>query len=149
MAEATADERAGGWCGSLYNNIGWTYHDMGDYEAALTLFEKAVTWHEVHRQDRPETIRIAKWCVGRTYRSLGRLPEALALQQALLAEYEQVEQPASFTHEEIAECLLALGRGEESRPFFAQAYSELSKMEWLAASEPDRLARLNQLGSEA
>lgn len=31
-AEASTDEQARGWCGSLYNNLGWTYHDQGEYE---------------------------------------------------------------------------------------------------------------------
>ncbi len=43
-AEASTDERAGGWCGSLYNNLGWTYHDQGDYERALECFQKALQW---------------------------------------------------------------------------------------------------------
>jgi tetratricopeptide (TPR) repeat protein len=41
-AEASTDERARGWCGSLYNNLGWTYHDQGDYERALECFQKAL-----------------------------------------------------------------------------------------------------------
>ena len=148
MAEATPDERASGWRGSLYNNLGWTYHDMGNYERAQLIFEKALAWHEENRQDRPDLIRIAKWCVGRVLRSCNRIPEALALQQKLLAEYEQIEQPAGFTNEEIGECLLALGREEEARPFFAKAHEELSQVDWLVASEPDRLTRLAQLGGE-
>jgi len=148
MAESTPDERAAGWRGSLYNNLGWAYHDKGDYEQALTIFEKAVDWHEANRQDKPEMIRIAKWCVGRTFRSLNRLEEALALQQALLAEYEGVGQTDGFVYEEIAECLLALDRGEEARPYFAQAHQELSQVDWFVASEPERLARLAELGSD-
>ena len=149
LAEATTDARAGGWLGSLYNNLGWTYHDVGNYATALTIFEKAQIWHEHHRQDKPETIRIAKWCVGRTLRSLDRVSEALALQQALLAEYEALAQPSGYTFEEVGECLLALGRGGEARPFFAQAYAQLSQMAWLVEAEPERLARLKQLGDGA
>lgn len=148
LAEATPDVRAAGWRGSLYNNLGWTYHDMGEYKQALSLFEKALAWREANHPDQPETIRIAKWCIGRTYRSLNRLNEALALQQALLAEYQGVGQTDGFVNEEIGECLLALGQGAEARPYFAQAHEELSQMDWLAALEPERLARLEQLGSE-
>ena len=32
LAEKAATERGRGWQGSLYNNIGWTYNDMGEYE---------------------------------------------------------------------------------------------------------------------
>ncbi len=148
LAEATPDVRAAGWRGSLYNNLGWTYHDMGDYKQALSLFEKALAWREANHPDQPETIRIAKWCVGRTYRSLNRLNEALALQQALLAEYKDVGQTDGFVYEEIGECLLALNREEEARPYFAQAHEELSQVDWLVALEPERLQRLKQLGNE-
>ena len=48
----------------------------------------------------------------------------------------------------MAECLLALGRGDEARTHFARAYAELSKDQWLAESEPARLGRLAQLGGE-
>jgi len=148
LAEASPDARAGGWRGSLYNNIGWTYHDMGDYQKALEIFAKALAWREAHHQDKPETIRIARWCVGRTLRSLNRLDEALALQQSLLAEYEDVGQTDGFVFEEIGECLLTLGRGEAARPYFAHAHAELSQLDWLAADEPERLARLAELAGE-
>jgi tetratricopeptide (TPR) repeat protein len=148
LAEATPDERAAGWRGSLYNNLGWTYHDMGDYEQALSIFEKALAWREAHHQDKPETIRIAKWCVGRTLRSLNQLEEALALQQALLAEYKGVGQTDGFVYEEIGECLLALEQREAARPFFVQADEGLSQAVWLVTAEPERVARLKQLGSK-
>ncbi|MCC6606879.1 MAG: tetratricopeptide repeat protein [Anaerolineae bacterium] len=148
LAEASPDARAGGWRGSLYNNIGWTYHDMGDYHKALEIFAKALAWREAHQQDKPEAIRIARWCVGRTLRSLNRLDEALALQQALLAEYEGVGQTDGFVYEEVGECLLALERGEAARPYFSRAHAELSQLAWLTASEPERIARLEQLASE-
>lgn len=144
LAEATPDARAAGWRGSLYNNLGWTYHDMGEFDRALAIFERAVAWREAVHPDQPETIRIAKWCVGHTLRSLARFDEALAVQQALLAEHESVGQADGFVLEEIGECLLALGRGEAARPFFAQAYAELSQLDWL---ERERLARLQQLGA--
>ncbi|MBU1950811.1 MAG: hypothetical protein KJ927_19005, partial [Candidatus Eisenbacteria bacterium] len=37
IAEASEDKRARGWLGSLYNNMGWTYNDLGEYEKALVL----------------------------------------------------------------------------------------------------------------
>lgn len=144
LAEATPDARAASWLGSLYNNLGWTYHDLGEFDRALELFEKAVAWRQAVHPDQPETIRIAKWCVGRTLRSLARLEAALAVQQALLAEHEATGQADGFVFEEIGECLLGLGQEAEARPFFAQAYAELSQLDWL---EPGRLARLQRLGN--
>lgn len=148
LAEASPDVRAGGWRGSLYNNIGWTYHNMGDYNKALEIFTRALAWREAQHPDQRETIRIAMWCVARTLRSLHRLDDALALQQTLLAEFEEVGQTDGFVFEEIGECLLALERGEEARPYFAQAYAELFQLDWLVADEPERIARLAELGSK-
>ncbi len=145
LAEATPDVRASGWLGSLYNNLGWTYHDIGEFGKALAVFEKAVEWREAVHPDQPETIRIAKWSVGRTLRALGRLDEALALQQSLLAEYQDVGQADGFVFEEIGECLLALDRADAARPFFDQAHAELSQLDWLP---PERIVRLHQLGTE-
>jgi tetratricopeptide (TPR) repeat protein len=145
MAESSAQPRARKWLGSLYNNIGWTYHDMQNYERALEIFRKALAWRE--QAGEPDTIRIAKWCVGRTLRSLGRVQEALALQQALLTEHQQAGSKDGYVYEELGECLLALGQPDNARPHFARAYAELSQDAWLVANESARLERLKQLGS--
>lgn len=147
-AEASSDERARGWCGSLYNNLGWAYHDQGDYGRALDYFQQALACQQEHGTARER--RIAQWCVARTLRSLQRTTEALALQQALLAEWEQSgEEQDGYVSEEIAECLLALGWSAESRPYFAQAYALLSQDIWLVAQEKERLERLKQLGEQS
>jgi tetratricopeptide (TPR) repeat protein len=81
-------------------------------------------------------------------RALGRIEEALAMQQALFAEYQQSLEEDGYVSEELGECLLALGRPAEARPHFQYAYALLSQDLWLPESEPDRLARLQQLGSD-
>lgn len=144
-AEASADPRARKWLGSLYNNIGWTHHDAGRYDEALAMFEKALGFREDLQQER-ET-RIARWCVARCRRSLGRVESALAMQTALRLEYERAGGGDGYVFEEIGECLLLLNRKDEARPFFAQAYELLSKESWLAESEPARLERLHSLGN--
>ncbi|HEU5375103.1 MAG TPA: tetratricopeptide repeat protein [Ktedonobacteraceae bacterium] len=144
-AHASSDERARGWCGSLYNNLGWTYHEQGDYECALDSFQKALAWQQ--EQGKTRESLIARWCVGRTLRSLQRTTEALALQQELLAAWEESEEEQDgYVFEEIAECLLALGRAAESRPYFAQAYAMLHQDIWLVAQEKERVERLKHLG---
>ncbi len=143
LAESSSQPRAQKWLGSLYNNIGWTYHDNMQYDEALDIFEKALKFRE--EQGEASTIRIAKWCVARTVRSLGRVQEALDRQFALLDEHHTAGTSDGFVSEEIGECLLALGRAEESCSFFAQAYAELSKDEWLVANEQARLERLKSL----
>lgn len=144
LAEQSDDPRARKWLGSLLNNLGWTYHDAGRYETALDTFQKALQWRE--QQGDAETIRVARWCVARTLRSLKRIDEAHAIQTALLQEYEDTGEKSGHVYEELAECLHALGRDGEAQPYFAMAYEELSKDAWLVNNEAPRLQRLKTLG---
>jgi tetratricopeptide (TPR) repeat protein len=146
-AERSTQEGAKDWLGTLYNNTGWTYHGMGAYENALDMFQRGLAFREERKKD-PE-IRIAKWCVARCLRSLGRIDEALSQQRALLAELEGIGEQDGYVPEEIGECLLAQGKAEDARPYFARAYELLSKDEWLKRDEPARLERLLELGGGA
>jgi len=146
FAEKSTDENAKKWLGSLYNNIGWNYHDKKEYEKALEYFEKDYEWYS--GMNRPLQTRIAKWSIARTLRSLKRTQQALVLQRKLLYQIEQDKQEQDgYVHEEIGECLLELERKEESKPFFKKAYDLLSKDIWLIANEPQRLERLKNLGA--
>ncbi len=143
-AEASGDPRAKGWLGALYNNTGWTYHDTGEYERALALFEKGLAWRK--ERDDQQATQIAKWAVARANRSLGQTEEALAMQRSLLEEHESAGTSDGYVFEEIAECLLTLDRVDEALPNFRRAYVELSKDDWLTENEPERLERLKRLG---
>ncbi len=147
-AEKSQQPRGQKWLGSLYNNIGWTYHDdMKQYERALEIFQKALAWREANGSP-ANTIRIARWCVARTLRSLNRIDEALAMQRDLLKVAEAAGEKAGYTHEELGELLLIQG-SDEAREHFALAYQDLSQDLWLAENEPERLARLKKLGGLA
>lgn len=146
LAERSASPRARNWLGSLYNNIGWTLHDAGDYAQALEIFEKAVAFRA--EQQQPRELRIARWCVARALRSLGQVEAALARQYALEAEWKEFGEDDGYVFEELGECLLALGRTEAARPWFARAHATLSCDAWLAAEEPQRLERLQTLGQD-
>ena len=140
LAESSADPLARRWRASLLNNQGWTRHGEGRYAEALDLFERAL---EARRELGEESsIRVARWCVARSLRSLGRTDEALAAQRALEADCAAAGTPDGFVFEEIGECLLALGREEEARPWLGRAYAELAKDRGLAEAEPARLERL-------
>lgn len=141
LARASHDPHATRWRGSLYDNMGWTYHKVGDYNQALTMFEQAQNaWQTDGQVDR---VPIATWAVARTLRSLGRVDEALAIQMALQAEYELASDAG--VPEEIGECLLLLGREEEARPYFARAWSMMSQYAFFAKAEPERMERLHTL----
>jgi tetratricopeptide (TPR) repeat protein len=144
MAESSQDPQARDWKGSLYNNIGWTYHDQGNYEAALDVFKKSVKFRETKND--PEALRIAKWSVARTERSLKNYDEALKIQLALEKELNQASEKDGYVYEEIAEIYLARSESQKARHYFSIAYFELSKDTSFAASEPVRLERLRKLG---
>jgi len=144
MAEAATDPKARAWLGSLYNNTGWTHHDRGEFEQSLNFFRKSTAFRR-ERGQRRET-QIGVWCEARATRSLGRVEEALAMQLELHKELAADGVKDGYCDEEIAECLLLLGRSDEARPYFRRAWDALSEDQWLKANEAPRLERLRQLG---
>lgn len=137
-AQTSADPAARRWLGSLLNNTAWSYHDLGRFDRALELFVQALEFRL--EQGDAGTIRIAKWCVARCLRSLGRIDDALAMQQELA-----IQGGDGYVDEEIAECLLVKGDAEAARPYFARAHASLSQDVWLSEREPERIARLDRL----
>ena len=69
------------------------------------------------------------------------------MQMALQDELESAGESDGYVFEEIGECLLLLNRLEEARPYFLKAYALLTKDTWLVDKEPERLARLKELGT--
>jgi tetratricopeptide (TPR) repeat protein len=143
LAENSTDERARNWKGSLYNNLGWTYFDQSDYQEALFMFEKALDFRT--QQGDTANIGVARWCIAKTLRMMGHTEEALDMQQQLFEEYQSVGKRSGFVYEEIAECMLVLGREMEAEGWFAAAYTELSK-DPTVANDRDRLVRMKTLG---
>lgn len=138
IARTSSDPRANAWRGSLLNNLGWSYFDLMQYDQALAVFGEAVEFRQ--NQASPTALHIAWYSVARTLRAMGRNPEALEILYDL-------EEGDGYVHEEIAENLFATGQIEESTPEFAKAFALLSLDGWLAKTEPERLERLQRLGS--
>lgn len=145
LAEKSEDKRAKLWLGTLYNNMGWSYHDKKGYNKALDLFEKALTWQKEHGNDK--NIGIAKWCIARNYRSLGRVEEALQLQLKALEDSKGVDS-SGYVSEEIAECFWTLKQTDKAQPYFKSAYDILSKDAWMMANEKVRMERLKELSQQ-
>ncbi len=143
LADNSTDEKARNWRGSLYNNLGWTYFDQGDYQEALFMFEKALDFRT--QQGDTVNVGVAKWCVAKTLRVMGHTEAALDMQQQLFEEYQAAGRKSGFVYEEIAECMLVLGRETEAEGWFAAAYNELSK-DPTVANDRDRLIRMKTLG---
>ena len=97
--EASDDPQVRRWLGSILNNLGWDLHDSGRPDEALAVFERAVETRAA--ADDHSAWLVARWCVGRTLRTLGRYDEALALMRELAAD--PVGADDDYVHEEIAE----------------------------------------------
>ena len=146
IAEETSDTNCKGWLGSLYNNIGWTFHDQKKYDQALSYIQKGYDWR-IEVGDK-RGARIAKWTVGRCLRSLGKNDEALKSQKEIAAELEESNLPNDgYVFEELAELYLIKGEKEQAKKNFKLAYQELSKDGWLVKNEPERLKRLQELAN--
>lgn len=147
LARTVDDPKARALIPAMLNNSAWDLHALGRYDEALTLFEEAqAEWVSRGKQTQ---IQIARWSVARCLRSLGRCEEALAIQEALAAEHAAAGTADGYVWEEMAENLAALGRMEEARPYFGQAYAELVQDTWLVEHEPDRLASLQARAASA
>ena len=145
IAEESSDTNCKGWLGQLYNNIGWTFHDLTEYDQALIYFQKGYDRRIEVGDERGA--RIAKWTVGRCLRSLKQNGEALKLQEELLKEIKENSlQKDGYVFEELAELYLLKGNNELAENNFRLAYEELSKDGWIVANQPDRLSRLKKLG---
>jgi tetratricopeptide (TPR) repeat protein len=110
LANGADDPRARRWRGSLLNNMGWTAFDRGDLAVALGLFEDALAARREHGN--VGEIRVARWCVARTLREMGRVDEALAIQLELADEHRAAGTSDNYVDEEIAACRTALGEND-------------------------------------
>ena len=146
LARGASDPRARDWRASLLNNLGWTRFEAGDLDEALALFEEQVV--ERVRQGKAREIGVARWSVGRALRALGRLDEALASQLDLVQWMAAAELTDSYIEEEIAECLVALGRPEDAAAHFALAAGLLEAAGPGEDPDAERLARLRGLAAQ-
>jgi tetratricopeptide (TPR) repeat protein len=124
--------------------MGWACHEAGRYDDALSLFRTALD--ERRATGSPDQLRVARWCVARCLRSLGRVDEALAEQRALAGELAAAGLDDGYVDEELGECLLALGREDEARPSFARAAELLAGDPTVT---PERLERLRAAAGTA
>ena len=89
--EASSQEEAKKWEGSLRNNLGYAYHLAGRYDEALAQYRLSLAAHE--RSGRAANARIAHWMIARTLRFQGKAQEAIAIQLRLEREWNEAGQP--------------------------------------------------------
>ena len=144
IAVAERHRSASYWLGPLLNNLGWAYHDAGDFEPALDAFERAL-----HARERDgsnaQAIEIARYAVGKTLRALGRVEEAIPLLEQAVAWTEKESSPDGWFHEELAEEYAAVGRDSDAQTQAELAITLLERDDPSFAEDAERTARLTAL----
>lgn len=143
IAEASKDAGARKWLGALYNNLGWTKHDQGQFQAAMAFFEKSR--REYERKPDPAAERVARWSIAKMKRLLGQRKEALRDQQALESEYKRLGEKDAYVFEELGELYLAAGETQKAKAYFRDAYERLYPELSLETKELPRLKRMKDL----
>jgi len=147
IAETSEDKRVKGWLGPLYNNIGWTYHDLEKYEEALDLFLKGYDWRVSVKDE--NGARIGKWTIGRAQRSLKRYDEALKTQMEVQDDFVKAGlEPDGYLYEEMAELHLIKGQADIARKYFELAWEKLSQDQWMMDNETERMNRLKKMADK-
>lgn len=122
MALSSPQSDARRWEASLRNNLGITLNELGRHDEALVMLQQALA--ALQQQGAPVgRQRIGHWMVANTLRRLGRIDEALAIQQRLEVENAADGTPDAYVFEELA--LLHRARGETAQ---ADAYAARAKM---------------------
>ncbi len=143
IAENSQVKKAQKWLGSLYNNLGWDYHDNQQFLKALPLFIKAQEFHQ--KSGNEQRVFIAKWTVARCYRSLNKIDEALKIQLSLQETMNKKKKPDGYVHEELAELYYVLKKDNLARDHFKESFQLLSQDKWLVKNEPERIKRLKKM----
>lgn len=144
IAENSPHQKSKRWLGGLHMSQAWKLYEVRQFDACLRSFQKALAEFKVHGT--PREVFVANWSIGKALRAMGRTAEALAVQNALLAELGSEGAKDGRLFEELAECLYALNRSVEAQFYFELAYRELSIDPWVVDNQAAALKRIKELG---
>ena len=123
------------WLGPLWNNLGVTYDEAGDYKKALKAYTKARHYHWKGGGEIPKLA--ADWAIGKTYRRLGNQKKAGAWLRPVLAWAERLHAENLTKHtgewvgwacNELGERALALGKTKQALEFLQRAKKHLEPL---------------------
>lgn len=117
VVEASTQPAAKAWEASLRHNLGYAQHQLGHHAEALQQFERALALRE--RSGNVRTVRVARWMVAWTLRTMGRSDEALALQLALERDWQAAGGSDPHVYEELEHLYRARGDAERAAHYAA------------------------------
>jgi tetratricopeptide (TPR) repeat protein len=137
-----------GILGPLWNNLGWTYEDIGKYPEAVNAYTKAREYHWKYGDERNKLI--ADWAVGHAYRLNGEFDKAEVWLRPLPDWCRKIDETEflGFSLKELG--YLSLGREDttEALNYFVEAEKNLKAVgmpEWDAEGYKQLLKEIEEL----
>jgi tetratricopeptide (TPR) repeat protein len=142
LALAEQDEKLRRWLPSILNNLGEAYRARQEYEKSLDCFEKRAAWFR-DRGKAPDIFNLKD--IARLNRLLGHADKALTIIEPIAKDLKSKGQPDGYISAEYGQCLVAVGRADEAKPYLTEAYEILKSDDYMVKYEPDELRHLNEL----
>jgi len=115
-----------GWLGPLWNNLGYTYEDMGKYRESLDAYLKAREYHHKYSDEKSKIV--ADWAVGHAYRLLSE-PDSAGqwITQDMLAKFESLGdlEFQGWALKEMGEIAMLKSQPDSALTYFVRAEEKL------------------------
>jgi tetratricopeptide (TPR) repeat protein len=153
--EAAEKGNVKSWLAPLWNNLGWTYDDLGRYEESLEALKKAREYH--YKKENELAKLIADWSVGHAYRMTGQLDSASSWMNEVYdwaaKRYDQDSKPENaewvgFSHRELGDLALAQGDRKTALEHLKKAKKYLAEAgmpEWDAKGFEELCERIENI----
>jgi len=125
IVASSSKEAATQWEASLRNNVGYSLHQLGRYQEALSEFKRAAVLRELRSE--VKATRVAHWMVAWTLRTLGRLDEALEIQLRLERENDAAGAADPHVYQELESIYTAKQQTEQIAEYAEKRKALLSK----------------------
>lgn len=147
------------WMAPLWNNLGWNYSDMGQYDKSLEALKKARRYH--YKRGLEKQMLIADWSVAYAYRMTGQPDSSLAWCMRIVPwakdiyDEERSEENAEWLglcYRELAEASLAKGEDKRALAGFRSAkmyYDKANMKESNQKEYNELLQKLDKLEAES
>jgi tetratricopeptide (TPR) repeat protein len=147
------------WLASLWNNLGWNYDDLGQFDKSLEALKEARRYH--YKKGDEKSMLIADWSVAHAFRMTGRIDSALVWCQRTVIWakdlYDADPSPDNaewmgLTYQELAEASLASGDEKRALAGFRSARMYLNQAnmkEWDEKGYNELLDKIAKLEANA